>query len=162
MPRADHEFGEIRISSADWPILLVEFPEKRVADADLRGVLQQLESFMKEAVADREKVFTITDLTRMRDFAPASQRKLTADWSHEKSGLAAAAALGAAFVAPSPILRGIITAVLWVRPTPRPTIFVATRREAMLKGIELYEASKVPLSPRLVAYRDEHRTRRAV
>jgi hypothetical protein len=64
--------------------------------------------------------------------------------------------VGGATVTPSPILRGIITAVYWLQPSPSPTFPVATRHEAMLKGIEMLEAGSVLLSPRLVEYRDTH------
>jgi hypothetical protein len=33
------EFGAIRLVTTDWPIVLIEFPEKRIVDADLRSVL---------------------------------------------------------------------------------------------------------------------------
>jgi hypothetical protein len=53
-------------------------------------------------------------------------------------------------------LRGIITALYWLQPSPSPTFAVATRHDGMLKGIEMLEAGGVLLSPRLVEYRDKH------
>jgi hypothetical protein len=70
--------------------------------------------------------------------------------------LSIAASVGGATVTPSPILRGIITALYWLQPSPSPTFPVATRHEGMLKGIEMLEAGGVLLSPRLVEYRDKH------
>jgi hypothetical protein len=154
--RADREFGRIRVAESDWPIVLIEFPEKRVTDADLRAVLEHVESLLSEAVKNREKVFVITDLTVMREITPASQRQFTAEWIKRTASLNRAASVGGATVTPSPILRGIITAVYWLQPSPSPTFPVATRHEAMLKGIEMLEAGSSLLSPRLVEYRDKH------
>jgi hypothetical protein len=71
--------------------------------------------------------------------------------------LSKAASVGHAAVTPSAVLRGIMTAVFWITPSPRPTFPVATRHEAMLKGIEMLTAENCLLSPRLVAYRDKYR-----
>jgi hypothetical protein len=157
--RADREFGRIRVAESDWPIVLIEFPEKRVADADLHAVLGHIESLLSEAVKNKEKVFVITDLTVMREITPASQRQFAAEWIKRTASLNRAASLGGATVTPSPILRGIITAVYWLQPSPSPTFPVATRHEAMLKGIEMLEAGSVLLSPRLLEYRDKHKRR---
>jgi hypothetical protein len=62
--------------------------------------------------------------------------------------------VGGATVTPSPILRGIITAVYWVQPPTKPMFALATRREAMLKGLEMLEAENLPVPARLRALRD--------
>jgi hypothetical protein len=152
---SEHERGTIRVVTADWPIVVTEFPEKRVPDATLESALAELESVMKDAAAKRERLFSITDLTRMREMATASQRRVTADWMKRTANLSRVAFVGAAQVTPSAILRGIITAVFWFQPPPTPCVFVATMQEAMLKGMELLEAERVRLPARLVAYRDD-------
>jgi hypothetical protein len=154
--RTVREFGAIRLATVDWPIVLIEFPEKRVTDADLRSVLEHFESLLKEAEKYQEKIFSITDLTMMRETTPASQRQFTGEWIKRTASLARAAALGSATVTPSALLRGIITALYWLQPPPTPVLTVATRHEAMLKGIEMLEREKMLLSPRLIAYRDKY------
>ena len=153
---APREFGKIRVAKSDWPIVLIEFPEKRVTDADLQAVLGYIESLLNEAVKNKEKVFVITDLTVMREITPPSQRQFTAEWIKRTASLNRAASVGGATVTPSAILRGIITAVYWLQPSPSPTFPVATRHDAMLKGIEMLEAGSVLLSPRLIEYRNKH------
>jgi hypothetical protein len=160
-PRPDSDVGGIRIVTVYWPIVVIEFPEKSVPDTTLQAALGQLESLLKEAVGRSEKLFTITELTRVREFPPASQRKYTAEWTKRVAHLLAVSAVGGAYITPSAILRGIITAVFWVHPTPRPKYFVGNRQEAILKGIDLLEASKVPLAAHLARYREEQKTRRA-
>jgi hypothetical protein len=155
--RADVEFGGIRFVAADWPILLTAFPAERVPDDALRSLFAHLESSMREAFGRREKVFFISDLTEMRQITPANQRQIAAEFLKNTNALAKASSVGHATVTPSAILRGIMTAVFWIHPSPTPTLPVATRHEAMLKGIEMLTAAKVLLSPPLIAYRDKYR-----
>jgi hypothetical protein len=159
--RADREFGGIRVVVADWPVVVTEFPEKAVPDDALRSVFAQLESLMTDAQRDGEKVFIITDISRMRQITPASQRRLAADWLKRVGPLTLVASAGGATVTPSTLLRGVITALFWLQPSPTPFFCVATRHDAMVKGIEMLQAAKVLLSPRLIAYRDKGRARAA-
>jgi hypothetical protein len=146
---------------ADWPIVVTEFPEKAVADEALRAVFGQLESLMTDAKRDGGRVFIITDISRMRQITPASQRRLAAEWLKKVDPLTRVASAGGATVTPSTILRGVITALFWLQPSPTPFFCVPTRHDAMVKGIEMLQAAKVLLSPRLIAYRDNRRVRSA-
>ena len=156
--RADRIFEAIRVATADWPIVLIEFPEKRVSDDTLHSVLDYVESLLLEASKSNEKLFVITDLTRMEEITPASQRQYTGAWNKRTYSLSRAAGLGGATVTPSAILRGIITAVFWIQPPATPSFAVATRDEAMLKGVEMLDAAGALLPPRLMAYRDRLRS----
>jgi hypothetical protein len=153
--RADCTFAEIKLLTTYWPILVVEFPEKRIADEDNRALLEHLEALMNDVTRTGEKLFFITDLTSMREFAPAVQRQYTGQWIKRTTHLARASSVGGAQVTPSAVLRGIITAIFWVHPPPTPAVCVATRSEAMSVGIERLEAEHVVLPPRLAAYRDD-------
>lgn len=68
--KASKEFGGIRVTTVDWPIVLTEFPAEKVTDASLYAALACLESLMRDASRTREKLFFITDLTRMREVPP--------------------------------------------------------------------------------------------
>jgi hypothetical protein len=52
-----------------------------------------------------------------------------------------AASLGGANVTPSTVLRGLITAINWFQPPPMPTLYVATRREALAAAIDALNAA---------------------
>jgi hypothetical protein len=158
--RPAREFEGIRVSSDDWPIVLTEFPEERVSDAALHALFRHIEELMREAEATGEKLFIITDLTRMHHVAPASQRKYAGEWIQRTAMLARTASVGGAQVTPSSILRGLVTAIFWLKPPPTPAIFVATRGEAIARGIEMLLAANVRLSPRLLELRDAARKRR--
>jgi hypothetical protein len=160
--REDQDFGGIRVSCADWPVVLIEFPEKRVPDAALYSMFEYLESSMLDAAKAHEQVYTLADISLMREMTPASQRRYTAEWIKRNADLVKVSSVGGATVTPSPVLRGIITAVYWIQPPIRTMFTVATRQEGMLKGIELLQREGQLLSPRLIAYRDRYGRARAV
>jgi hypothetical protein len=146
------------METVDWPLVLMEFPEERVPDAALRALLDHLESVEREAVKAREKGFFITDLSRVREIAPASQRKYVGEWMARTWLLQKGAGVGGANVTPSAILRGVITAIFWIKPSPTPSLFVATRSEAIFRGVEMLEAAGEPISARLRQLREATRT----
>jgi hypothetical protein len=160
--REDRVFGAIQLVSADWPIVWYQFPAGRVPDRELQSCLAHLEALMNEAARGREKLFFITDISQMRDMPPAHQRHFTAEWLKRTEGLARMASVGSAHVTPSVLLRGILTAVFWISPPNTPSTFVATREEAMLRGIRLLEAEGARLPPRLVSYRDRRQVSRSI
>jgi hypothetical protein len=80
----------------------------------------------------------------MREITPASQRRFTADWLQRTATLQRTGSVGAAHVTPSAILRGLITAVFWFQKPPTETVFVATRDEAVRRGIEFFEKAGLP------------------
>jgi hypothetical protein len=147
----DQDFEGIRVLIGDWPIVVAEFPRSRVQDESIHALLAHLEAIMVEVRSRREKFFFVSDLTHMRELPTASQRKYTADWMARTFSLSKQSGVGAAHITPSAILRGIFTAVFWVTRSPHPSVFVATRQEAMLRGIESLEAAHQVLPPRLLA-----------
>jgi hypothetical protein len=147
-------FDGASVSRSDWPIIVTDFSARPISDEAHREMLGYLEELMREAVGRREKVFIITDLTRMREFASARRRQDTSEWLKRTADLSRAASVGSGHVTPSSVLRGLITAVFWLVPPPTPSFCVSTRREAMLKGIQLLESAKIPVPFRLLALRD--------
>jgi hypothetical protein len=149
------EFGGIRIETIDWPIILMEFPEDRVADAEFHRSLEYIEQLMRESITNREKSYQITDITRLREMPPASQRKYASEFVKRVEHVSKLASLGTASVTPSSILRGILTAIFWLSPPPTPTVFVATRNEGYLHAMGVLEAGGVMLPTRLLGLRAE-------
>jgi hypothetical protein len=149
--RSSREFEGLLIGTDDWPIILMEFPERRIADTALHSALRFLEDLMGDAEKASEKTFQITDLTRMHELAGASQRKYASEWLRRTRALQCAASFGGANVTPSTILRGLITAINWVQSASTPTVFVATRKEAIAAAIEMFDHENAPLRPDLLA-----------
>jgi hypothetical protein len=142
-----HEFGGIRVETVHWPIVLIEYPQTRVSDADFFQALARVEEVMHAAIAERRKTYVVTDITQVREIPPASQRKYAADFVKRTAHVSKAATLGTANVTPSSLLRGIMTAVYWVSPSPTPTVFMATRSEAYRYAIDVLERAGVALPP---------------
>ncbi len=147
--RVLREFGALRISTIDWPIILMDMPEGHVADSELRDALRYVEELLRACVAQRERCTQVTDLTRVKQIPTASQRRIAADWITKTLDLQREASLGGANVTPSAILRGIITAIQWVQRPPAPAEHFATRSEAMLQAIRWLDEGRVLLPPGL-------------
>jgi hypothetical protein len=147
------DFGGLKVDTTDWPIILMEFPERRLSDKDFHEGLAYVEQLWRECQRMGLKSFHVVDLTLIREIAPASQRKHAAEWIKSTEALVRLASLGGACVTPSSILRGIVTAILWIYRPPNPTEFFATRQQAVLHALAQLEAARVPLPQRLVDLR---------
>ncbi len=147
---AIREFGAIRLDSTGWPIIVMDFPEKRVADSALRGALEHIEALLQGGPG---KSFQITDLTRIREIAPATQRRLASEWMERTAPLHRQFSVGGANVTPSALIRGMVTAVHWFKPPPTPTSFCATREEALTLAVQALRAANVAIPPDLAILR---------
>jgi hypothetical protein len=76
--RADRAFGSIRVTVADWPMLIAEFPEKRSLDEDVFAAFAYVEELMKDAALRRERVFFIADLTAVREITSSAPAQTAA------------------------------------------------------------------------------------
>lgn len=148
------DFGGIRVETSDWPIILMDFPAHRFQDADFEAALGRIEQIMRDCRSAGQKCAQITDLTRMQQIAPASQRKFAGDWAKRNDALIVAVSVGGATVTPSAILRGLVTAVHWFHRPPTPNAFLATRPDGLKYVIELLEAANVELPPHVLELRD--------
>jgi hypothetical protein len=142
-------FDGVRVSTDDWPVILMDFDAGIVPDPALNDSLAYLEQLYTEARRDGARTFTITDLSRTHQLALANQRKVVSEWMTRTLQLQKAVCLGGAIVTPSTILRGLVTAIYWLVPPPVPSTFVATRREAYSASIKAFDAAGVLLSPAL-------------
>jgi hypothetical protein len=154
--RGTREFDGIRIDTGHWPLLVMEMPERSVPDAAVSDALAHLELLMRQTPRGT-KFFQITDLSRMKQVAPASQRKYAAEWATRTDPLAVRCRVGGAIVAASPLLRGMLTAVFWLSKRATPTTIVSTRSEGLLRGIQVIEEANAPLPAHLVHLRDQLR-----
>jgi hypothetical protein len=148
-----HDFQGIRIDARDWPLLIMEMPEGPVGDDAVRAALAHLERVMEETPPG-SRFFQLTDLSRMVRFAPASQRRYASEWTRRTDGLAARTRLGGVVVAPSPMLRAILTAVSWSKGGRSPSHVVSTREHGVIYAIQALEIAHPPLTPHLVTLRD--------
>lgn len=149
--RSVTSFEGLRFDITAWPVVHIEFPEKRVSDKAMRDLYAELEAAAHRAVKSREMMFIVTDLTLMRETPAPSQRKESADWMRRTTMLMRSASVGGASVTPSALLRGIITAVSWVQSSSRPMRCFGTRAEAYAFGENLFREAKLAIPPTLAA-----------
>jgi hypothetical protein len=131
----------------------MEMPEGPVGDDAVHAALAHLERIMTHTPAEA-RFFQVTDLSRMTRFAPASQRRYAREWSRRTAELAVRSRLGAVVVAPSPMLRAILSAVSWSKGAKGPSRITSTRAEGVLQGIYALEFAHPPLAPHLAALRE--------
>jgi len=78
---------------------------------------------------------------------PAAHRKKQAEWMKRFENETRATTVGTAFVLPSALMRGILTAILWLQPMACPHVIVATLAEGLEWARErLHQSVPKPLS----------------
>jgi hypothetical protein len=152
MDRGTRLFGGVRIDTTDWPLIVMEMPEAALPDSAVVDALGYLELLLEQTPRGA-KFFQVTDLSKMRHVAPPSQRKYAAEWSARTDPMAAGRRIGGAIVAPSAMLRGMLTAVFWLARLSTPTTVVSTLTEGFLHGIRALEDEAPPLPEHLVQLR---------
>ncbi len=65
---------------------------------------------------------------------PATQRRLQAQWMKEHADRIRRYTVGVAFVIPSGLIRGMLTAIFWIQPLPSPHEVCATLEQALAWG----------------------------
>jgi hypothetical protein len=151
--RRTWEFSGIRMDTRDWPLVVMDMPERAVPDAAVRGALARLELVVRQT-PPATKFYPVVDLSRTMEVAPAGQRKYLAAWWARRRPLLGGCLLGSSIVAGSALLRGMLSAVFWLNKPATPTTVVSTRREGLLCGIRALEQTPLPLPAHLAGLRD--------
>ena len=108
-----------------WPLAVVTFTGDRT-EAEFDGYLRR----MSEYVAREETFATVVDTTRSGGM-PATQRRKQAEWMRENEGALRRHSAGTAFVIRSAVVRGVLTAILWMHPIAQEYVVVATQAEGV-------------------------------
>lgn len=105
----------ILVDTGRWPLIYVRF--RGSVDGP---VMDQYLSDLTRAITQRPgKRAMVMDATEC-GMVSAAARKKQADWMLEYDENTRLFTMGIAFVLPSPLLRGALTAVLWLQPLPCP------------------------------------------
>ena len=145
-------FEGVIVRTEHWPVVLMEIPERRFTDAALRETLKFHEELMITARRAAERVYVITDLSRMTELASRSQIAYTGEWLQRRASLQQATTLGVATVCPSVIQRGLLTAIAWFLDRQVPKLWVATRREACASALAALDGAGIRLRPEVTAW----------
>lgn len=121
----DDRVAAITIDDSRHPLVLVTFAGT-ATDAEFQSYLERMETLVLQR---RETNCTILDASRAGD-TPAKQRRMQAEWLKRNDALLKAYSVGTAFVITSPLVRGLLTAILWLTPMPTAHVVVASIDEA--------------------------------
>jgi hypothetical protein len=116
----------IAIDEKLWPLVVFRFRD-HVSMAELEEYLRRQEVMM----ARRELTVSLvlTDNLKMWE-APVLRRQ--AEWIKQHYVQLKRTSLGAALVIRSPVVRGMLKAVLWLQPMPQPHFVTNTVEEALV------------------------------
>lgn len=114
----------IVVDSSMWPLVRIVYPPS-FDDADYRKLIARLNELL-----DRKQPFVLLQDTRGGGTPNAVQRKLTTEWYVEREAALKQYVRGSAMIVQSAAVRGVITALLWVKPPPFAATTTATEGEA--------------------------------
>ncbi len=110
----------ITIDTARWPLVSIRF-FGAADDATFGGYLAEYDRLL-----ERNERYGIL-LDALESAAPsARQRSLQAAWMKERQGKLAERCVAGGFAIASPLVRGALTAILWLQPLPFPHSVHAT------------------------------------
>jgi hypothetical protein len=116
--------ASIEIDQSRFPMVYVTF-RGIATDAEFQAYLDG----MTRMLARRETNVVIMDATQAGR-TPPKHRKMQSDWMKAHQDELARHSLGTAFVITSALVRGALTAILWVAPMASPHTVVGTLAEA--------------------------------
>lgn len=139
----------IEIECLDFaPLRCVYLEPGAYTDQDLAQDLVRLRQQMEDDLSHGRKLVSVIDLTDAAALN-ASQRKMLTEWRRQTHDLSLSVSIGTVFVAPSQIIRGVLTALFWLHEFGVPHGVVGTLDEAVQWAIQQLEAAKLPVPERL-------------
>ena len=114
----------IEVDESRRPLLIVTFTGA-ATDEEFKAYLEA----QTRAVLRRQLSVTLVDAMNAAHLQP-SHRKLQAEWQKQHVEVLKKYSLGTVFAISSPVVRGFLTAILWVQPLPHPHHVAASRADA--------------------------------
>lgn len=134
--------GHPKILEEDWPVVVVEWPER----ADAEGIKLHFEE-MVEMLGRRTGAYAvIVDASKARGL-DADLRARTARGIEKLTEVSKGRIKAIAYVVPSALMRGIITAIHWLVRAPAPTATFSVRGDGLRWARERLEAASRSASP---------------
>jgi hypothetical protein len=130
-----------------WPIVVSNIYGKVHSEETLREAYDAWTDFMI-----RGKHVLILDMTQGNAGATAAQRARVAEWIQQNVALLQARRqLAHVLVFDSAIVRGIVTAVFWLRPPANPHFAAATMNQAVDYAVASLKEAGVAIAPQQIA-----------
>lgn len=120
--------GAIKLGGT-FPRLNVEFIGK-ANDEQFSEYLRVLDAHLLRCIGERKKSVLVVDTLKATSPVSASQRKLQAEWMARTFQRSAQTLVGMAFVIDNIVVRGVLTAILWLQKMPCEYAVFGTRGEA--------------------------------
>jgi len=139
--------GAFATDTSHWPLVVLHGATRRVTNEEL----EEFVAGQKEMLARGERYVEICD-TRGITMVPAGQRRLLADFAKSTHPEASKLCMGLAVVVPSPIIKGGMTAVLWMFSPSYPVRAFTTLEEAGAFLVERAESAGLVLPPDALDY----------
>jgi hypothetical protein len=114
----------ITIDRSEYPLVVVRF-RGAPTTPEFARYLEDLAALYREA-----KPFALIVDSSHAEAPPATHRKMQADWIKQHERVIRTYNMGTAFITPSVVLRGALTAILWLQPLPCPHHVCADEIEA--------------------------------
>ncbi len=118
----------ITFDDSEFPLVRVTF-EGDPSEGDFDRYLGDLQKNLDRCERLDRRSGVLLDASRSGPVS-ASMRKKQAEWTRTHFDRSARYVVGYAFVIHSPVVRGILTAILWLAPLPSPHTVTNTVREA--------------------------------
>jgi len=113
------------VDDSEFPIVIVRAKGK-VTDGEFEQYLRALDK-----VYSRHQRFALVWDGTKADGGTAAQRRRQAEWMRQQAMLIRTFNVGTAFVIPSALTRGALTAILWLQPMPSPHFICESPPEAI-------------------------------
>ena len=123
-------------------------PSGQPSDEELVESLKRITRLIDDEKRARRKIVMIVDM-RKAGALSASQRRIASGWMKQNLRGWKEIAVGSVFVINSPLVRGVLTALLWLQPLDMAHDVVGSLDEAMRWSIERLEAERIPVPERV-------------
>ena len=119
--------AQIDLSFEHWPVVITTTPSVPVDDAELTAYIDHWAS----GIAARKGPYVgVIDLSNSAGLAPHQRKTIVGSMNDDAHGILPRCR-GTALVFQSAVLRGMLTAMLWVRPPTYPVKIFGSREQAL-------------------------------
>lgn len=136
----------LHVNAAYKPVLIITFVGTG-SDEEFDAYLQAL----TQNLATPGKNVTVLD-ARQAGRMPASQRQKQAAWIKAHETRLQQHSLGTVFVIDSPMVRAVLSAILWLQPMPTAHTVCRTLEEGVSWAAGKLQAHEIPLPIGLMSY----------
>ena len=123
--------SEVVIDKQVWPLVMVSFPPGKITNRAFETYLNNLDELFLTGI----QYVTVTDSTLLRTSINAEQWAMLDRWIGKNASQIARLSFGNAIVVNSALIRGVLTALYWVKKPPNPHKVVNSVQAGITWGI---------------------------